>query len=157
MTMGSAEAVGSRRGRVGEGWLGPTEASPVAFVGTAEIPQLSAGIAAVPYASPLCRLCCKSPSWTSDAQMLSIHLKWDFLRRRPEECDSSKKANQNQDSSCGSTPNLKESAGRLLQQNLPHPDIRSSAFDVAKRQRLLQKLSRIEHTARDAGGLFAED
>src|SRR5215467_14965661 len=30
MTRGSAEAVGSRRGRVGEGWLGPTEASPVA-------------------------------------------------------------------------------------------------------------------------------
>jgi len=40
---------------------------------------------------------------------------------------------------------------------VPHPDMRSSAFNVAKRQRLLQKLSRIEHTARDAGGLFAED
>jgi len=51
--------------------------------------------------------------------MLSIHLKWDFLRRRPEECDSSKKANQNQDSIRGSTPNVKERAGRLLQQNLP--------------------------------------
>jgi len=51
--------------------------------------------------------------------MLSIHLKWDFLRRRPEECDSSKKVNQNQDSICGSTLNLKEGAGRLLQQNLP--------------------------------------
>ena len=49
------------------------------------------------------RLCCKSPSWTSDAQMLSIHLKWDFLRRRPEECDSFKKANQNRDTICGST------------------------------------------------------
>src|SRR5215471_1633529 len=49
--------------------------------------------------------------------MLSIHLKWDFLRRRPEECNSSKKANQNRDSICGSTPNLKEAAGRLLQQN----------------------------------------
>src|SRR5215831_5787444 len=55
--------------------------------------------------------------------MLSIHLKWDFLRRRTEECDSSKKANQNQDSILGSTLNLKEGAGRLLQQNLPVRDL----------------------------------
>jgi len=53
------------------------------------------------------RFCCKSLSWTSDGQMLSIHLKWDFLRRRPEECDSSKNGNQNKDSICGSTPNVK--------------------------------------------------
>jgi len=65
-------------------------------------------VAAVPKMPALCRLCCKSPSWTSDTQMLSIHLKWDFLRRRPEECDSSKKANQNQDSILSGTPNLKE-------------------------------------------------
>src|SRR5262249_42313063 len=63
------------------------------------------------------RLCCKSPSWTSDAQMFSRRLKWDFLCRRPEECDSSKKANQNRDSIRGGTPNVKESARRLLQQN----------------------------------------
>ena len=41
--------------------------------------------------------------------MLSKHLKWDFLRRRPEGCDSSKRADQNQDSIGGSTT---ESEGR---------------------------------------------
>jgi len=47
--------------------------------------------------------------------MLSKHLKWDFLRRRPEECDSFKKANQNQDFYLWQ---YRESgAGRLLQQN----------------------------------------
>jgi hypothetical protein len=76
------------------------------------------------------RLCCKSPSWTSDAQMLSIHLKSDFLRRRHEECNSSKKANQNRDSICGSTPNLKEAAGRLLQQNRHRPEILVLVCDI---------------------------
>jgi hypothetical protein len=51
---------------------------------------------------------------TSDAQMLSIRLTMrDFLRRHPEECNSSKEANQNKDSIRGCTPNVKESAGRL--------------------------------------------
>jgi len=30
--------------------------------------------------SALCRYCCKSPKWTSDAQTLSVHLKWHFSR-----------------------------------------------------------------------------
>src|SRR5262249_1970150 len=52
------------------------------------------------------RFCCKNPSLTSDAQMLSIHLKWDFLRRRPEECDSSKKVNQNQGGHASLLPSI---------------------------------------------------
>src|SRR5215813_3613190 len=73
--------------------------------------------------------------------MLSIHLKWDFLRRRPEECDSSKNGNQNQDSICGSTPNVKEGAGRLLQQNLPGPAVsRCSKVSGRKINTLLNHL-----------------
>src|SRR5262245_12245190 len=87
----------------------------------------------------LCRLCCKSPSWASDPQMLSIHLKWDFFRRRPEECDSSKKANQNQDSIRGSTPNVKEGVGRLLQQNRPKHGV--SKCNNPCRQRIELQLS----------------
>ena len=71
--------------------------------------------------------------------MLSMHLKWDFLRRRPEECNSSKKANQNRDSICGSTPNLKEAAGRLLQQNLPF-----AAVSMCSNKRM-QKLELLDH------------
>ena len=47
----------------------------------------------------------------------------DFLRRHPEECDSSKEAIQNKESIRGSTPNVKESAGRLVQQNLRIPAV----------------------------------
>jgi|SRR6516164_1641057 len=53
------------------------------------------------------RFCCKSTSWTTDAHTLSIHLKWYFSRRRAQERDSSKAANQNQDSIRGSTQSAK--------------------------------------------------
>ena len=56
MTRGSAEAVGSRRGRVGEGWLGPTEASPVASSARQKYLRYLPEFAAVPYASPLCQV-----------------------------------------------------------------------------------------------------
>src|SRR5262249_35019213 len=52
----------------------------------------------------------------ADAQYTAYN--WDFLRRRREECDFSKEANQNKDSIRGCTPNVKESAGRLVQQSL---------------------------------------
>ena len=74
-----------------------------------------------------------------DLRYADEHLKWDFLRRRPEKCTSSKKANQNQDSIRGSTPNVKEGAGRLLQQNLPRGDL-SRCSNMRTELRLLDHL-----------------
>jgi len=54
-----------------------------------------------------CRFCFKSTSWTTDAQTLSVHLKWHSAWRRPQERDSSNAANQNQDSILGGTQDAK--------------------------------------------------
>jgi hypothetical protein len=47
----------------------------------------------------------------------SVYTKWHSSRWRLQERDSSKEGNQNQNSNRGITPNVKEGAGRLLQQN----------------------------------------